>query len=689
MSSQEYDWIKVNPWRFDLPILANHYEEELYVLSYANNVVYFLGDNQEVIDQYSPNNGQQVFRFISFENVSYAIVSSLSNPAYLVMMDNDYNEIETRELNGDFFEIFSLKKSLVLFESAGNLTNVSIIDTESNVESNYVIQGDNIGITVGDERSYFYQGKNIYAYEESTGFTDTIEVLLHVNSLAIKSDGVISVGGNSEYILEYDPTSHVILDSIFNAKVIDDPIIQQRIFSHHYIDDKLYVSSLKEMEFSTNNGNSWETFSEIQNEYVRDGIQLIRYKDDLVFLSVYGLEKLNTDVNSIEQLNAVEVFNPLDINVVNDSTLTFVNVRLNSTFVDLWKSIDFGINWYKVNTWEVEDFWPSDLKYDVNKDGYGIYYHDSDSIIYSSDLFGEEWSGIDLTKFASVEDVFITDALHYGVLSEGSLFHKDSQDLTWLEVELDSSSGNNWRIIEAQDVFWIVGENEALEKLFIYQFSDDSGFLEIMDVEAVLFDYLQYDTVNEGDLVFSTGTNLAVINSTTFELDYFCDEFGGFEIFAYHSSDSIFIVRNDTLFLSTTGCAEGSLVAQDHTSTAEYFFPFRDKAFNSKFQGFCFLGREMWVYNSLENVDFYPTAIVKADQLSNNQWIHAFPNPTDGMLYFQSGVDVDSYQVYSIDGILLKSEKSSEVNVSELVTGVYFVVLDTSTGVRYCRVVRM
>ena len=65
--------------------------------------------------------------------------------------------------------------------------------------------------------------------------------------------------------------------------------------------------------------------------------------------------------------------------------------------------------------------------------------------------------------------------------------------------------------------------------------------------------------------------------------------------------------------------------------------------------------------------------ILKISDITKANYITIYPNPTQDILNIESPEQIDSVQIYSINGILVKQGINTRLRVSELPTGVYFV----------------
>ena len=71
---------------------------------------------------------------------------------------------------------------------------------------------------------------------------------------------------------------------------------------------------------------------------------------------------------------------------------------------------------------------------------------------------------------------------------------------------------------------------------------------------------------------------------------------------------------------------------------------------------------------SVNDIDFESTSI--------------YPNPTNGKLFIQSEIDAQSYEIYDLSGKLLRREqvKVNAINVADLNSGMYFIVIQTASN---------
>jgi hypothetical protein len=62
--------------------------------------------------------------------------------------------------------------------------------------------------------------------------------------------------------------------------------------------------------------------------------------------------------------------------------------------------------------------------------------------------------------------------------------------------------------------------------------------------------------------------------------------------------------------------------------------------------------------------------------------ISLYPNPTSGIIYFQSAVSISQLRLIDTTGreLMLVSEPSHEINVNQLPQGLYFLVFTDNLG---------
>ncbi len=78
--------------------------------------------------------------------------------------------------------------------------------------------------------------------------------------------------------------------------------------------------------------------------------------------------------------------------------------------------------------------------------------------------------------------------------------------------------------------------------------------------------------------------------------------------------------------------------------------------------------------------NFIPTDMNVEDP--EKEMISLYPNPTSGLVYIQSDMDWDSFEIYDLQGRKVISDKLTEnqINIEELSSGMYFIQLQSKNG---------
>ena len=692
LACQEYEWTQVNPWRYQDLIVVNFFDNEIYFFDRCANELLFLDEELEVDSSVYFGDDYNISRFIKFDEFGFAIASTESFQSFIFRYDNNFNVLEQDLVQSTISGFYRLTDKLLVISLVGDHSVYSFIEPSSGEELfSYTCDSGLLllDICVGDGLSYLNLGEKVIVVDESIGIVDSFEVDFKINDIEIYSDNSLSVAGSSKFIYILSQDNYSKIDSI-ETLGLGIPILPDEIFSHRYIDQRIYVSSNFKMEYSDNNGDSWTDVDVEKDKFIRNNVQFDFSNDKYLFWrSVFGIEGFNLQDESLRSFNALPLDKLNSISILNDSTIIAINGSLNSNYREVWKSIDFGISWYKVTEWNLGGNFVFGFSYDVNIEAAAIHYSPVDSFVYYSDYLGTNWVRVSDDKMAAVQDAFISNSGDFGLVTEEYIFVREEGKDEWSEKY--SFEPNNYLLSVKDNLTnnWIVGFDKIDSSCIIFQYDDNTGLSEPIFINGINVRYLNYDSNDEGDLFVSTGEELVKIDAESLEIEYDCAELSNVEVLNYHNESSIVLIMNDSLYFTETGCEKSELkLLKSNSKIGDYYFSGGRDFFNSEGNWLNIDGTVMWVYREPLDDGYIPTDIQDTKSYVNNQWIHAFPNPTDGMVYFQGGLEVDSYRVYSIDGILLKSEKSSEVNVSELVTGVYFIVLNTTEGIRFAKVVK-
>ena len=691
--AQEREWTQVNGWRYQNVFIPNYYDEDIYIFDKCENELLFLDQELEVENSVKFGEDYWISTFVKFDEFSFAFASTDSYQSFIFRYDENYNVLDQDLVQFSLIGIYRLKDLLLLVKLEGDQYVCSFIEPSSGEEIfSYSVEPDLIliDICVGEELSYLNLGEKVIAFDESIGIVDSFEMNFKINDVEVYSENSISVAGNSKliYILSLDDYSKI--DSI-ETTGLGIPILPDEVFSHKYLDQRIYVSSTLQMEYSDDGGVTWFAMDIDKDQYIRNHINFSFSNGKYLFWEgKFGIEGFNLTDKSLKSFNALKLDRIGSIAMVNDSTIIATNGSFNSTYREVWKSVDFGLTWYKATEWDLGGYSALGFSYDVNVESEAIHYSPVDSLVYYSDYLGIEWEEVSPEKIVDVKDAFITNSGDYGLVTDEFILVREKDDSEWAEEY--SFEANNYSFLVKDNLVnnWIVGFDKIDSSCIIFQYADGNGLSEPIYVTDVNVQYLNFNSNVQGDLHVSTGKKLLKIDAASLEIEEECSELSNFEVLDYRNQDSIILIHNDSLFITETGCGKSELQPlKGYGKVDEYYLSGGLDFFNSKWEWLHIVGKAMFVYRDPLDEDYISTDIARAEHITDNLWIDVFPNPTDGLLYFQGGLDVKSYKIYSIDGMLVKSIETSQVNISDLSAGTYFLVVDSSEGVRYSKVVKL
>ncbi len=694
--SQNSEWTTVNPWRYNDIHYSNHFEDELYFFDKCEQKVLFLDEDLDVTHSVDLGLDLSISSYFRFEDKSVVIGSS-NFISYYVILDQNNNVVFSNQFQEQLASILQLKKGMLFIYFSGENNDefrFSFVDLDTGEEYYSFTNADKLpfqGLNIIEDNIYFNYEDYIITFKEGEGIVDTLNLPFLVSSMSFHDENTISLGSFSENIFIVDKLTYEIVDTI-KYPILGNYDFQDQIFSHKLIEDVLYVSSTFQLIYSEDLGQTWHHFDEYKNRRIRYVSTFIFQYDNSLLFRGFGFESIDLQTKELKQLTNMPISSIRSETAINDSSVVFINSSLQSQFLELWQTDDFGVNWYKVKNWDTGTYGSLGVYLDVNEDFNAIYYARPDTIIYFSEDLTSEWMVFSNIPFNDVIDVFITNEKHVGVVTSNGIYMSVDNGTSFQFVTSFGQSFNHIRVIDGQDVKWIVtadfaSANDFTSSVNVWKYDDVAGISEKVVSPFTISHKLAFDVDFNDNLVFSTGNELVIISSEDISISFDCEGLENLKLYNYHNQDSIMYLFQEEIIFTSEGCDSDQKEVIDDSKASGYLNTGRF-LFNKRNQGIHFGSPTISVFREAFTPQ-NPTSTEEFIKENKIEELVVFPNPTTGEIFFKDVITIDKYQIVNSFGQMVQRGKGNDINIRSLPMGTYFVLIESGDEMKYGKVVKM